>query len=195
MDPVNIIVGVILIVSLAANFTAAKSAVKQTVIKFEVKPKTWLQKFPPNIAAIVLILEVLGVFGIGTLEIISIEQYLWIRMIGLLMFGFFSWLQVKATKKLGNNYAQEIGIIKKHQLVTTGIYKSIRHPQYISQVLSDLGAGLALLGYIIVPLVFFIELPLFILRALREEALLENHFKEDYRNYKKKSGFIIPFVG
>lgn len=195
MNPVNIIVGVILAVSMAANFSAAKSAVKQTVIKFELKPKTWLQKTPPNIAAIVLILEVLGIFGIGTLEVISIEEYMWIRVVGLIMFGLFSWLQVKATKALGKNYAQEIGVIKNHQLVTTGIYKSVRHPQYISQVLSDLGAGLALLGYIIVPLVFFIELPLFILRALREESLFENHFMEEYKNYKKKSGFIIPFIG
>ena len=195
MDPVNIIVGIILIVSMAANFSAAKSAVKQTVIKFEVKPKTWLQKFPPNVAAIVLILEVLGIFGIGTVEVVSIEEYLWLRIIGLIMFGFFSWIQVKATRGLGKNYAQEIGIIKNHQLVTTGLYKSIRHPQYISQVLSDLGAGLALLGYIIIPLVFFIELPLFILRALREESLLKNHFKESYKDYKKKSGFIIPFIG
>ncbi len=195
MDPVNIIVGVILVVSMAANFSAAKSAVKQTVVKFEIKPKTWLQSIPPNVAAIILILEVLGIFGLGTLETKIMDDYLWIRMAGLILFSVFSWLQVKSTKKLGKNYAQEIAIHKNHNLVTTGIYKSIRHPQYISQVLSDLGAGIALLGFVIVPVVIVIELPLFIMRAAREEALLENHFKEEYKNYKKKSGFIIPFIG
>ena len=195
MDPVNIIVGVILVVSMAANFSAAKSAVKQTVVKFEIKPTSWLQSIPPNVAALILVLEVLGVFGIGTLGTETMDDYLWLRMAGLILFSVFSWLQVKSTKKLGKNYAQEIAIHKNHNLVTAGIYKSIRHPQYISQVLSDLGAGIALLGFIIVPVVIVIEFPLFIMRAFREEALLENHFKEEYKNYKKKSGFIIPFIG
>jgi protein-S-isoprenylcysteine O-methyltransferase Ste14 len=195
MDPINIIVGIILIVSMAANFSAAKSAVKQTVVKFEVRPKTWLQKTPPNIAAIVLILEILAIFGIGVIEIDSAGEYLTVRLIGLAAYAFFSWMQVKATKGLGKNYSQEIGIIKNHKLVTSGIYKTIRHPQYVSQTLSDLGAGVALLGYIIIPIVVVIELPLFILRAKREDALLKNHFKEDYVGYKKQSGFMFPFIG
>ncbi|MBU1096951.1 MAG: hypothetical protein CVV23_16195 [Ignavibacteriae bacterium HGW-Ignavibacteriae-2] len=195
MDPINILVGITLLVSIAANLSAAKSAVKQTVIKFELKPKTWLQKIPPNIAALILILQILAIFGVGTLDVSEMRGYLTERIIGLCIFILFAYLQTKSYKYLGNNYTQDIGILKNHQLVSKGFYKYVRHPQYISQVLSDLGAGIALLGYIVVPMVILVELPLMILRAKREESLLANHFKNEYDQYKKKTGFILPFIG
>lgn len=195
MDPINIIVGITLIVSMAANLSAAKSAMKQAVIRFEAKPKTWLQKTPPNVAALILIMQILAVFGIGTLPVSEMTEYLTERIIGLLIFITFAYLQTKSYKYLGSNYTQDIGILKNHQLVSKGFYKYVRHPQYISQVLSDLGAGIALLGFIVVPMVILVELPLMLMRAKREEALLANHFKEEYVMYKKKTGFVLPFIG
>jgi hypothetical protein len=53
--------------------------------------------------------------------------------------------------------------------------------------------GIALFGFVIIPVVILVELPLFILRAIREEKLLESHFKDKFVTYKKNSGFIIPF--
>jgi protein-S-isoprenylcysteine O-methyltransferase Ste14 len=58
-----------------------------------------------------------------------------------------------------------------------------------------LGAGLALLSYLVVPVVILIELPLFIMRAALEDKLLKKHFGDEYSTYKKRSGFMIPFVG
>ena len=55
--------------------------------------------------------------------------------------------------------------------------------------------GFALLGYLIIPLVIFIELPLFILRAKKEDEMMNEYFGSKFEEYKKKSGFIIPFIG
>jgi protein-S-isoprenylcysteine O-methyltransferase Ste14 len=55
--------------------------------------------------------------------------------------------------------------------------------------------GIALLGYIIIPLVVFVQFPLFILRAKKEEEMMKNYFGDEYEEYKKNSGFIIPFLG
>jgi len=194
-NAINILVGIVLVVTLGANFSAARKGFKQTVTKYVIKPKTFLQQIPPNVAAFILILQVLGVFKIGTFEIDESEQFFYLRVIGLVVFALFSFLQVQAHKNLGSNYSQEIAIVKGHQLVKDKFYKYIRHPQYICQVLSDLGAGIALAGFIILPLVILVELPLFLLRARREDQLLENHFEEEWVNYKKKTGFIIPFIG
>ena len=194
MDALNIIAGVGLLLSVVANSSAAKGGLKKAVSKSERKPKTYLQKTPLNISALILVLEILGVFQIvGTLEYES--EYQTIRIIGLLFFALFSWIQVKSFKNLKSYYTQEIALQKNHQLITTGIHKKIRHPQYISQVLSDLGFGVLILGYIIIPLVVFVELPLFILRAKKEEEMMLNYFGDKYKKYKEKSGFIIPFLG
>ena len=193
MDAINIISGIALLLSIVANSSAAKGGLKKAVTKSERKPKTYLQKVPLNISALILILDMLGVFQIGTLEYQDESKY--IRIGGLILFGIFSWLQVKSFKNLRTFYTQDISLQKNHQLITTGIHKNIRHPQYISQVLSDIGLGVALLGYLIIPLVLFVQLPLFILRAKKEEEMMKNYFGDEYEEYKKKSGSIIPFIG
>ena len=194
-NAINILVGIVLIVTLGANFSAARKGFKQTVTKYVFKPKTFLQQVPPNVSAFILILEILGVFHIGTLDTSGSEQYFYYRVGGLVLFALFSFVQIQAHKQLGKNYSQEIAIVKEHQLVKKGLYRFIRHPQYIGQVLSDLGAGIALAGFIILPLVIFVELPLFLMRARREDKMLENHFGDEWLDYKKKSGFILPFIG
>jgi protein-S-isoprenylcysteine O-methyltransferase Ste14 len=195
MDPINLLTAIILFISMTANWSGARKGLKTSITKVIDKPDTFLQKTPPNISAILLIIIIVGIFGVGTL---SNQNELWIqivRIIGLGMFAIFSWAQVISYKSLGNSYAPDIVILKDHKLYTKGIYKFIRHPQYISQVLSDLGAGLAIMSYLVVPVVLLIELPLFMMRAFVEEKLMEKHFKNEYVEYKKRSGFVIPFIG
>lgn len=195
MDPISLLTGINLFVSMSANFSAAKKGLKTSLTKVKERPKTFLQKIPPNISALILITIILGVFKIGTLDFENSDGFLIVRVLGLALFIIFSWTQVWSFKHLGKNYSQEIIIQKEQKLITTGPYKLIRHPQYLSQILSDLGAGLALGGYIIIPLVLLVELPLFILRAKKEEELHKKYFTEEFTDYKKKSGFIIPFIG
>src|SRR3989339_935487 len=194
-NAINILVALNLLVSMSANYSGAKKGLKTSITKVVERPATFLQKVPPNIAALVLVLTILSIFKIGSLTDNFETRFENIRIAGLIIFLIFSWLQVWAYKSLGKNYAQDIVILKEHQLHTNGIYKFIRHPQYISQILSDLGAGLALLSFLVVPLVLIVEIPLFIMRAAVEEKMLRKHFGESFVNYKKHSGFMIPFIG
>ena len=194
MDPVNIITGIALLLSIAANGSATKGGLKRSVTKSERKPNTYLQKVPLNISALILILQLLSVFQLfGTIEYKN--EYLIFRIIGLILFIVFAWLQVMSFKNLKSFYSQDISLQKNHQLITTGLHKTIRHPQYMSQVISDLFFGVAVGSYIIIPLVLLVQLPLFILRAKKEETMMLDYFGEPYSEYKKKSGFIIPFIG
>ncbi|HET56717.1 MAG TPA: isoprenylcysteine carboxylmethyltransferase family protein [Ignavibacteria bacterium] len=195
MDVINILVGINLFVTVTANASGAKKGLKSSISEVIERPKTYLQKVPLNIAALVLILQILGVFQLGTFDIQESDPYYTIRIAGLLLFIIFSWLQVWSYKTLGNNYSQEVVITKKQKLVTDGPFKVVRHPQYISQLLSDFGAGLALASFLVLPIVILIQLPLFILRAQLEEKLLQKRFPGEYQDYKKKTGFIIPFIG
>jgi len=195
MDPINLLIAINLFVSMSANYSGAKKGLKTSITKVVERPATFLQKVPPNVAALILILTIFSIFKIGTFGEDIETRFANVRIIGLIIFVIFSWVQVWAYKSLGKDYAQDIVILKEHRLHTTGIYKFIRHPQYISQVLSDLGAGLALLSFTVVPIVILIELPLFIMRASVEDKLLQKYFGEKFAAYKKQSGFIIPFIG
>ena len=182
MEPINLLLAINLFVSLSANWSAAKKGLKSSFTQVKEKPKTYLQKIPPNISALVLVMIILGVFNLGVFPKESTNDYEVLKYVGLGMFILFSWLQVYAFKSLGKNYSQELVIFKEHSLVTKGIFGVIRHPQYLFQLLSDLGAGMALVSYLILPVVIFIELPLFILRAKYEDKLLEKSFWRRIQN-------------
>ena len=192
MDPINIIIGFNIIATFGANVGGAKKGFKSKITSFKEKPKTYLQKLPVAISTITLLLLIVSVFQVGTLGYTPSLRT--IRLIGLAAYLIFSWMQIWAFKTMGENYSQDVLILRNHQVITKGPFRFIRHPQYISQILMDLGAGVAVLSYIIIPLAI-IEIPLLILRASLEEKLLEKNFKSAYSDYKKKSGFMIPFIG
>ena len=192
MDPINIIILLNIIGTFGANVTGAKRGLKSTVSEIKEKPKTFLQKFPPVVSMLSLVALILAVFQIGTLD--YLEEYSVIRYIGLAVYLVFSWIQVWSFKTLGDNYSQDIMIKKNHELITKGPFKIIRHPQYLCQILLDLGATAATLGYI-VGFLTLVEIPIYIMRASMEDKLLAKYFSEKFSEYKKKSGFMFPFIG
>ena len=192
MDPINIIIGLNIIATFGANVGAAKKGIKDKVGVFKDKPKTYLQTLPLVLSTVALVVLIVSLFQIGTLEYKT--DYQTIRVIGLAFYIVFSWVQIWSTKTLGDNFSQDIAIKKEHHIVTNGPFKIIRHPQYLSQFLMDLGGAAATLSFILAPLAL-IQIPFLFMRASMEDKLLEKHFGENFRSYKKKTGMIIPFVG
>jgi protein-S-isoprenylcysteine O-methyltransferase Ste14 len=192
MDPINIIILLNVIATFGANVTGAKRGLKSTVSEVREKPKTILQKYPPVVSMLSLVALILAVFQIGTLE--YLEEYNTIRYIGVVIYLVFSWIQVWSFKTLGDNYSQDIMVKKNHELITKGPFKLIRHPQYLCQIILDLGATAATLSYIVGGFAL-IEIPIYIMRASMEDKLFAKHFTEKFSEYKKKSGFMIPFIG
>lgn len=192
MDPINIVILLNIIATFGANLTGAKKGLKSTVTPVKERPKTYLQKLPLVFATITLFILILAVFQIGTLEYAD-NKYVNYRIFGLITYLLFSWIQIWAYKSLGENYSQDMVIFKDHKLADKGPFKFIRHPQYLSQILVDLGGGFATLSYILIPIAI-IQIPILIMRASFEEKLLSKHFKDEFERYKKSRGFMIPFI-
>lgn len=192
MDPINILIAINIVATFAANIGAAKKGVKDKLAVFRDKPKTYLQTLPLVLSTVNLLILILAVFQIGTFE--YEEKYFSLRVIALIVYLIFSWIQIWSFKSLGDYYSQEIAIRKEHKIISVGPYRSIRHPQYLSQIFVDLAGALATLSYILLPLAL-IQIPFLILRAKEEEKLFERYLPEEFEAYKKKSGFMIPFIG
>jgi protein-S-isoprenylcysteine O-methyltransferase Ste14 len=192
MDPINIIVGLNIIITFGANIGTAKKGFRSTITAYKEKPKTWLQNIPVMFTVLTLVVLILGVFRLGVID--YKPEFMTLRSVGLICYLLFSWMQIWAFKTLGENYSQEVLIYKNHELVNKGPYSILRHPQYLSQMFVDIGGGLALMSYLLLPLAI-IEIPFLIMRAMLEEKLLAKNFKEQFSAYKKKTGFLIPFIG
>jgi protein-S-isoprenylcysteine O-methyltransferase Ste14 len=77
---------------------------------------------------------------------------------------------------------------KARSLVTTGIYSRIRNPIYACGGICLIGTALMVwrLYFLVVLLAL---LPIQIVRARREAAVLESNFGEEYRQYRQRTWF------
>lgn len=199
MDPINILVGLNIIAIFGANVNAAKKGIRSQIGVVKEKPKGFLQFFPPLLATLILVILIITVFGPGTLgDFERLKNFAAVmqpyRYIGLVLYLLASWGQVMVYRSLGENYSQDIVILKNHHLVQGGLYRYIRHPYYLLQIISDTSAAVALLSYIILPLAI-IEIPILIMRAKIEEQLLQKHFPEQFKKFAQKTSFMLPFIG
>jgi protein-S-isoprenylcysteine O-methyltransferase Ste14 len=86
-----------------------------------------------------------------------------------------------------------IGIEKTTKLVTTGIYRYIRHPIYGAAVV---GAWGVVLKDITLPAILLAvtTVLLFTVTARIEETENIRYFGDEYRGYMKRTRMFIPFV-
>ena len=77
---------------------------------------------------------------------------------------------------------------KATALVTHGIYSRIRNPIYVSGAIFVVGVVL-IVGRPVLLIVLLVLIPMQIIRARREAAVLEAKFGDDYREYRKRTWF------
>ena len=116
----------------------------------------------------------------------------WLGWIGTAVFAAALLLLWRSHADLGRNWSATLRIRQQHSLVTDGIYRYIRHPMYAAHLLWAIAQGLLLENWLAgwVFLVTFI--PLYLVRAPKEEQMMLDNFGEEYRNYISRTGGIIP---
>lgn len=116
-----------------------------------------------------------------------------ISWIGLGAFALGIIMQAIAMWQLKGFYTVRLGIQPEHRLVTTGLYRLLRHPGYLSYIISIFGIGLSLGSFF--TLIFVVFIVIFILwRIKSEEEMLLAEFGDEYRTYMKSTKRLIPFI-
>ena len=116
----------------------------------------------------------------------------WIGGIGTVMLASAVWLFWRSHADLGRNWSPSLQLREEHQLVTAGVYRSIRHPMYASQWLWSVAQPLLLQNWIAGWAGLLLFLPLYILRVPREEQMMLERFGEAYRAYMGRTGRVVP---
>jgi protein-S-isoprenylcysteine O-methyltransferase Ste14 len=114
------------------------------------------------------------------------------RGLGALLFGAGVILYRIAGRTLGDALSPFIEPREAAPLVTAGLYRFLRHPMYLSEVLIAVGAPLTLGSRHVIVLVVPAVLVLLV-RILREEEALARTFPE-YSRYAARTKRIVPFL-
>ncbi len=112
--------------------------------------------------------------------------------LGVIAMAAGLWLFWRSHVDLGDSWSVTLELNADHRLVTHGVYRLVRNPMYSSFFL--LGAGQALLvanwiagfsGLAAIALLVALRLP-------REEAMMIDCFGDEYRDYMRRAGALLP---
>ena len=101
--------------------------------------------------------------------------------------AFAIWARVT----LGANWGMPRTLHENPELVTSGPYRYVRHPIYTGMAAMFIGTTLVE-PYAAIPAVLVILYSVF--SALREEKDMQRQFPDAYREYRKRSKFLVPFL-
>jgi protein-S-isoprenylcysteine O-methyltransferase Ste14 len=95
---------------------------------------------------------------------------------------------------LGKMWSVSLQLREGHRLVTSGVYRTLRHPMYSAFWLMALAQALLLPNWVAGPAGLVGFGLLFALRIGPEERMMEEAFGEEYRAYRDRSWRIIPYI-
>ena len=116
-----------------------------------------------------------------------------LRWLGVTMWLIGDLVRLFALHELGRQYSTLLAIQADHELIKTGLYRWVRHPYYLGQILAEPGIFLALRS----PLAIFIlgcTVPFVFKRIEMEERVLIAHFGQRYCDYMHRTWRLLPYV-
>ena len=103
-------------------------------------------------------------------------------------------IRVTSILTLKQQFTYTVTKIDNHELVETGLYKSIRHPGYLGQLIIFLGISTALSNWLSI---LFMIIPVFLgyLNRIKvEEKFMIEEMGQKYIDYQKKTKRLIPMI-
>ena len=139
-----------------------------------------------------IILVVLLLVRVRVFQGHKVVSDLWLQGIGLAVFALGLALAIWARVYLGRNWGMPMSQKADPELVTTGPYRSIRHPIYSGIILALIGSAIAVSLYWLVAAALIGAY--FTYSAVTEERFMASRFPESYPEYKRSTKMLIPFV-
>ena len=113
---------------------------------------------------------------------------------GIVCLGGGLWLFARSHADLGTNWSITLEVREKHQLVTRGIYRALRHPMYAALLLYSLGQALAVPNWIVGPSYGVAMSLLVAFRLGPEERMMLGEFGKDYEAYRARTKRLVPGI-
>lgn len=116
----------------------------------------------------------------------------WMGWMGAAVFAFGLWLLWRAHAALGRYWSDSVQLREGHKLVTSGIYRHIRHPMYTFGWLLGIAQVLLLWNWIVAVAGLASFALIYFQRVRHEEQMMLDQFGEEYRAYMNRTGRIVP---
>jgi len=168
-------------------FLGYKQRNKSSVVKSGDKTSLWILIFCITLGYALS-------FGIGATKTGRIYHWNTFFIIGAILAIIGLIIRIKSILTLKKHFTYTVTTIENHELIETGIYKFIRHPGYLGQLIVFTGISTMMSNWLSIMLMI---IPVFIgyfYRITIEEKFMTNQLGQKYLNYQKRTKRLIPFI-
>lgn len=113
---------------------------------------------------------------------------------GVVLLALGLWMFHRSHVALSTNWSVSLDIRENHTLVTSGVYRRVRHPMYAAILLQAVGQALIAPNWIVGPFYICASILMFSFRVGPEERMMLEQFGDTYETYIKKSQRLIPGI-
>jgi protein-S-isoprenylcysteine O-methyltransferase Ste14 len=145
------------------------------------------------ISGVISILLIIAAPALNTRYIGSLNQKN-IGWLGLILMISGLAMRYWAAKTLGNFYTRTLQIVEGQEIINQAPYNVIRHPGYLGTLLMEIGAGLAVMNWVVLLAAAAIGITSRAYRISVEEEMLAASFGKQYKAYSDKTWKLIPLL-
>jgi len=103
-------------------------------------------------------------------------------------------IRVTSILTLKQQFTYTVTKIENHELIETGLYKKIRHPGYLGQLIIFLGISTCLSNWVSILLMIIPVLLGYHNRITVEEKFMVEQMGQKYIDYQKRTKRLIPMI-
>ena len=118
----------------------------------------------------------------------------WIGFPAVVLYFLGYWLFFRSYTELGAAWSPGWKIAEGSVLVTSGVFKSVRHPMYAAFVVIAIAQIFMLQNWFVGPAFLAFAVPFYLYRVRREEQQLILHFGDSYLEYRKHTNALVPEI-
>jgi protein-S-isoprenylcysteine O-methyltransferase Ste14 len=133
-------------------------------------------------------------FSIGATKIGRIYHWDLFFIIGALLTIVGLTIRINSILTLKQYFTYTVTEIEHHELIETGLYKSIRHPGYLGQLIIFVGIATSLSNWLSIVLMMIPVLLGYIYRINTEERFMTEQMGQKYIDYQKRTKRLIPMI-
>lgn len=133
-------------------------------------------------------------FGAAITGIGRIECWNALFFIGVLLIVLGLAVRITSIRILNQHFTYTVAKIENHELVERGLYKRIRHPGYLGQLIIFVGISTALSNWLSIVVMMVPVLAGYLYRMKIEEQFMANQIGEQYKEYQKRTKRLIPMI-
>jgi protein-S-isoprenylcysteine O-methyltransferase Ste14 len=159
--------------------------------KTEVSESGWLRVLRLGILSLTFVLLLSPWLRVGWLGRRFVPDTAILGRVGLVLAVAGLALCLWARRVLGEHWSDKVALKVDHQLVRGGPYGHLRHPIYSGVLLAIAGTALAIGEWRGVVALLLLGANYFV-KAKREERILTSRFGEDFAEYTRHAGFLLP---